>query len=391
VTGQGSQLQRKDFIQSKISIRNFSIGVGLILIWVFFGFMSPQFLGARNLSLLSIELSVTATLALGMLLVLLPGMIDLSVGSGVGLIGGIASVLVFKHHFPAPVAMAIGMTFGIVVWSLMGKLIISQKIPAFIITLGGLLVFKGVFWLIIQNQTIPVTTGTSSNLYSLLTTYYFPDWAGYLLGLLIAIALVISKIRSRRQRREHGFELEDMEMTFMKLFISLQGIFLIIIFMNEFRGVPLALVILCALAFIVFLITQHTPFGRYLYAIGDNEEAAKLSGIPIQKVIVGAYAILGAIVALTGFMQTAYAGASTTTVGDLMELDAIAACVIGGTSLRGGRGTVMGVLFGSLIMTSLLNGMTLLAISPEMKFIARGIVLILAVWMDIVLARKATT
>jgi D-xylose transport system permease protein len=171
----------------------------------------------------------------------------------------------------------------------------------------------------------------------------------------------------------------------------LQGIFLIIIFMNEFRGVPLALVILCALAFIVFLITQHTPFGRYLYAIGDNEEAAKLSGIPIQKVIVGAYAILGAIVALTGFMQTAYAGASTTTVGDLMELDAIAACVIGGTSLRGGRGTVMGVLFGSLIMTSLLNGMTLLAISPEMKFIARGIVLILAVWMDIVLARKATT
>lgn len=352
--------------------------------------MSPQFLGARNLSLLSIELSVTATLALGMLLVLLPGMIDLSVGSGVGLIGGIASVLVFKHHLPAPVAMGIGMVFGIVIWSLMGKLIISQKIPAFIITLGGLLVFKGAFWLIIQNQTIPVTSGTTSNLYSLLTTYYLPPWAGYLLGLLIGIALVISKIRSRRQRKEHGFELEDFELTFLKVFIGLQGILLVIIFMNEFRGVPLALVILCALAFLVFVITQHTPFGRYLYAIGDNEEAAVLSGIPIQRVIVGAYAILGAIVALTGFMQTAYAGASTTTVGDLMELDAIAACVIGGTSLRGGRGTVMGVLFGSLIMTSLLNGMTLLAVSPEIKFIARGIVLILAVWMDIVLARKTT-
>ena len=352
--------------------------------------MSPQFLGARNLSLLSIELSVTATLALGMLLVLLPGMIDLSVGSGVGLIGGIASVLVFKHHFPAPIAMGIGMVFGIVIWSLMGKLIISQKIPAFIITLGGLLVFKGAFWLIIQNQTIPVTSGTTSNLYSLLTTYYLPPWAGYLLGLLIGIALVISKIRSRRQRKEHGFELEDFELTFLKVFIGLQGILLVIIFMNEFRGVPLALVILCALAFLVFVITQHTPFGRYLYAIGDNEEAAVLSGIPIQRVIVGAYAILGAIVALTGFMQTAYSGASTTTVGDLMELDAIAACVIGGTSLRGGRGTVMGVLFGSLIMTSLLNGMTLLAVSPEIKFIARGIVLILAVWMDIVLARKTT-
>jgi D-xylose transport system permease protein len=111
-------------------------------------------------------------------------------------------------------------------------------------------------------------------------------------------------------------------------------------------------------------------------------------GIPIQKVVIGAYALLGGVVALTGFMQTAYAGASTTTVGDLMELDAIAACVIGGTSLKGGRGTVMGVLFGALIMTSLLNGMTLLAVAPEMKYMARGVVLILAVWMDVAVAKK---
>jgi len=161
-----------------------------------------------------------------------------------------------------------------------------------------------------------------------------------------------------------------------------------VIVMNQFRGVPLAVVILCTLAFAVYVITQYTPFGRYLYAIGDNEEASVLSGIPVQKVIIGAYGILGAIVALTGFMQTAYSGASTTTVGDLMELDAIAACVIGGTSLKGGRGTVLGVLFGALIMTSLLNGMTLLAVSPEKKYIARGLVLILAVWMDVALSRK---
>ena len=142
------------------------------------------------------------------------------------------------------------------------------------------------------------------------------------------------------------------------------------------------------IALLVYVVTQHTPFGRYLYAIGDNEEAAALSGIPIQKVVIGAYALLGGVVALTGFMQTAYAGASTTTVGDLMELDAIAACVIGSTSLKGGRGTVMGVLFGALIMTSLLNGMTLLAVAPEMKYMARGVVLILAVWMDVAVAKK---
>lgn len=377
-------------MQTKFSIRDFSIGIALILIWISFALSTDKFLGARNLSLLSIELAVTATLALGMLLVLLPGMIDLSVGSGVGLIGGIASVLVFRQHFPAPVAMGIGLLFGIVVWSLMGKLITGLRIPAFIITLGGLLVFKGIFWLVIRNETVPVTAGTHANVYSLLTTYYFPKWSGYLLASLVAVALTYSKIRSRRQLRKHGFEVEDTEFMFMKLFISLQALFLAVIVMNQFRGIPLAVVILSTLAFIVYVITQHTPFGRYLYAIGDNEEAAVVSGIPVQKIVVGAYGILGAIVALTGFMQTAYSGASTTTVGDLMELDAIAACVIGGTSLKGGRGTVLGVLFGSLIMTSLLNGMTLLAVSPEMKFIVRGVVLILAVWMDVTLARKTT-
>jgi D-xylose transport system permease protein len=128
---------------------------------------------------------------------------------------------------------------------------------------------------------------------------------------------------------------------------------------------------------------MHTPFGRYLYAIGGNEEAARLSGVPIRASVIGAFAIMGLVVALTGFMQTAYSGASTTTVGSLMELDAIAACVIGGVSLRGGRGTVLGVLFGSLIMASLLNGMTLMAVSPEIKFIARGLVLAFAVWLDV--------
>lgn len=378
-------------INSKLSIRDFSIGIALVLIWIFFALQSDKFLSPRNLSLLFIELSVTATLALGMLLVLLPGMIDLSVGSGVGLIGGIASVLVFHHHVPAPLAMASGVLFGLAVWSLMGLLISSQRIPAFIITLGGLLVFKGAFWLIIRNATVPVTAGNSANMYSLLTTWVFPEWAGYLLVIVTGSGLVLAKIRSRSQQKQYGFAVEDAELTFLKLFVSIQALLLMVIVLNQFRGVPLSLVILGVLTFLIWVITNHTPFGRYLYAIGDNEEAALLSGIPVNKIIIGAYTLLGAIVALTGFMQTAYAGASTTTVGDLMELDAIAACVIGGTSLKGGRGTVTGVLFGALIMTSLLNGMTLLAVSPELKYIARGSVLILAVWMDVWLTRRSPT
>ena len=138
------------------------------------------------------------------------------------------------------------------------------------------------------------------------------------------------------------------------------------------------------------MLTQHTPFGRYLYAIGGNEEAAVISGIPVERVTIGAFTLMGAIVALTGYMQTAYGGSSTTTVGDLMELDAVAACVIGGVSLKGGRGNVMGVLCGALIMACLLNGMSLLAVEPEKKFIARGAVLILAVWMDVRLARRGS-
>mgnify|MGYP001182559050 CR=1 FL=1 len=231
--------------------------------------------------------------------------------------------------------------------------------------------------------------GNATNIYALLTTYYLPASGGYLLLVVIGALFVLAQVRVRRQRREHGFAVEDFEVGFLKAFVGLQGLLLFAIVMNGFRGIPLSVVILGVVALLVYVVTQHTPFGRYLYAIGDNEEAPRrLSGIPIQKVVIGAYALLGGVVALTGFMQTAYAGASTTTVGDLMELDAIAACVIGGTSLKGGRGTVIGVLFGALIMTSLLNGMTLLAVAPEMKYMARGVVLILAVWMDVAVAKK---
>ncbi|MGH7938832.1 MAG: sugar ABC transporter permease [Bryobacteraceae bacterium] len=374
-------------MQKRSTLRDFSLVIALLVICGFFALVSPQFLGARNLSLLMTELSITATLALGMLLIILPAHIDLSVGSGVGLLGGIASVLVFEHNWPAPFAMGIALLVGLLIWLGMGNLIVRQNVPSFIITLGGLLIFKGLFWLVIHNSTIPFVQGGRSNLYSILTTYYLPPWLGYLLAAVVMTLLVWARLRGRRLNHQHGMLVEGAEITFFKLFLTAQLIFLFVIVTNQFRGVPLPAVILGAVAVIIHILTTHTPFGRYLYAIGGNEEAAIISGIPVEKVVVGAFTIMGAIVAITGFMQTSYSGASTTTVGDLMELDAIAACVIGGVSLKGGRGTVMGVIFGALIMACLLNGMTLLAVSPEFKFIARGTVLSLAVWMDVRLAR----
>ncbi len=367
----------------KGALREYSMLLALAGIWAFFGLEQPLFLSSRNLSLLLIELAITASLALGMLLVLLPGQIDLSAGSGVGLAGALAAVLVFWHGYPAPLALLLALAVCVAVWSAMGALIVRQRIPAFIITLGGLLVFKGLHWLTIKNQTVPVSEGGKSNAFSLLTTYYLPPLAGYTLAVLVVALLTYSTLRARARRASYGFAVPDQERTFLTLFISAQLLLLLLVITNQYRGLPLPALILGGLALFVQVLTAHTPFGRYLYAIGSNEEAAFISGVPIQRTVVIAFALMGGVVALTGFMQTAYAGASTSTVGSLMELDAVAACVIGGTSLRGGRGSVAGVLFGALIMASLLNGMTLMAVSPEIKFIARGLVLAFAVWVDV--------
>jgi D-xylose transport system permease protein len=368
--------------------RELSMAIALVVIWAFFAWQAPAFLSARNLSLLSVELAVTAVLALGMLVVLLPGQIDLSAGSGVGLAGAVAAVLVFWHGVPAPVALLLATLGAVLAWSAMGALIAIERIPAFIMTLGGLLVFRGLHWLVIRNQTVPVVEGGSENVYSLLTTYFLPPAAGYLLAALVVAAIAASTLRARARRRSYGFAVDDGELTFLKLFVLSQLVLLVVIVTNGYRGVPIALVVLGLVAMLVHQLVTNTPFGRYLYAVGGNEEAATVSGVPVRATIIGAYALMGGIVALTGFMQTAYSGASTSTVGSLMELDAVAACVIGGTSLRGGRGTVLGVLFGALIMASLLNGMTLMAVSPEAKYIARGAVLALAVWLDLRLGKE---
>jgi D-xylose transport system permease protein len=368
-------------------LKNLAMPLALLAIAIFFAVKEPAFLGPRNLTQLLIEFSIVATLALGMFMIILTGNIDLSVGSGVGLVGGVSAVLIFNHNWSAPLAMLAGLAVALLLWLLMGTLIVKQRIPSFIITLGGLLIFKGLFWLVIQNSTIPVTRG-DDNLFSILTTNYLPKEAGLGVAAVLVLVLGFLQWRGRAARLALKLSVPPAASALAKWIATAAGLGALAVVCNHFRGVPLSLLILGATAFTVYFLTRHTPFGRYLYAIGGNEEAAVLSGIAVDRIIIGAYVLMGVTVALTGFMMTAYSGASTTTVGDLMELDAIAACVIGGTALKGGRGTVWGVLFGALIMTALLNGMTLLAVSPELKYIARGTVLALAVWMDVKLASR---
>lgn len=370
------------------SIRDFSIALALLGICGFFAVVEPKFLDSRNLSLLMTELSITATLAMGMLLVILPGHIDLSVGSGLALLSGIATVLTTKAGLPAPLSLAIGLAAGLVIWWGKGVLIVKERIPAFIVTLAGLLVFRGLFWLVIQNQTVPVVPGGQTNLYSLISTYYLPSTWGYVLAVVIIAGFSLAAIQGRKQRLANGFDVESGETLFLRLFIAAQAVMLFVVVTNQFRGIPFPAIVFGSVALGVYLLTQHTAFGRYLYAIGGNPEAALVSGVPAGKVVIGAFALMGAIVAITGFMLTSYTGNSTTDLGEWMELDAVAACVIGGVSLRGGRGSVLGVLAGALIMATLLNGMTLMSVSPEYKLVVRGSVLLAAVWMDVRLARQ---
>ncbi len=374
-------------MDKRINPRDFSMLIALILIAAYFYTQDSRFLSSRNLAQLGIELSATAVLGLGMLLVILPGHIDLSVGSGVGLIGAVAAVLVVNSDWPALPALAVTTLLSIAIYAGMGVIIIRERVPAFIITLGGLLVFKGVHWLVIKSETVPVVPGGKENLYSQLTTYYVPSTLGYALGAACVAVIGFFVLRGHRRRTSRGLQ-SDGELMFLRWFLASQVVLLFVLVMNQYKGVPLAALLLGLVALVVHVLLQQTRLGRYLYAIGGNEEAAVVAGVPVQKVVIGSFALLGLIVALAGFLQTAFGGATTTTTGQLMELDAIAACVIGGTSLKGGQGSVVGVLFGALIMAMLLNGMTLLAVSPEQKFIARGLVLALAVWMDVRLSQS---
>lgn len=373
---------------NRISFRDFSLVIALVAIVAFFAFMSPAFLSPRNLSNIGVEFAITAVLALGVFLVLLPGQTDLSTGSGVGLAGGIAAVLVFNQSWPAPAAIGLSAVITVALWTAMGWFIVKQRIPAFIMTLAGMLVFRGLHWYVIESKTIPVQVAGQDNLYGALTTWYLPPVGAWILAAAAIAALGWSALTGRRRRQAQGLACDEPDTAFVKFLIPAQLIILLVVVLNQYNGVPLPVLVLGATAVVVHLLTRHTPFGRHLYAIGGNREAARISGIRVDRTVITAFAMLGVVVAVTGFLQTAYAGGSTTTVGTLMELDAIAACVIGGVSLVGGTGSVAGVLFGALIMAVLLNGMTLLSVSPEMKYIARGIVLALAVWMDQALNRR---
>lgn len=367
---------------STASLRAYTMVFALVAIWIFFQWKTVSdlypyglFLHPANMANLLKQMSVTGVLAVGMLLVIVARQIDLSVGSLLGLTGGLAAM---SQGFGLVPSFAIAIGAGLVGGALQGGLVAYANIPAFIVTLGGLLTWRGVILYLSKGETIPVRLPVFRSLgVSLLAPA-----GGIALAAIGIVAVAFFTLRRNRSRRRHALSVPGPVMTTANILVPAAFIILFVYLMNSQGGVPIPVIVLLAVAGVGAFLTKNTTFGRYLYAIGSNPDAARLSGINSRLHIMGTFAILGALVGVASLLHTGRVGSASPDAGGLMELDAIAACVIGGTSLMGGRGKVSGALLGALIMASLDNGMSLLSVENATQYIIKGAVLVAAVGFD---------
>ena len=364
---------------TKVALRAYvMIGV-LAAIWLYFHWATNSiFLTPRNLSNLMTQMSVTAILAVGMLMVIVSGNIDLSVGSVLGFAGGAAvySMSVLGYGLPASIAVAIVIALAIGVFH--GALTAYLNIPAFIVTLGGLLAWRGAVKGLLSGNTVPI----SSDIYKAIGQSSLPKEYGWILAALAIAFILLMAFRRARSVKDYGFGDATYLAEFAKTIIPVVGVIAFILVMNSAEGVPIPVLILLAVALSGAFLTNSTVFGRYLYAIGGNAEAARLSGINNRRNVLKVFGLLGALTGIAAVVYTARQGAASPDAGTLKELDAIAACVIGGASLVGGRGTIFGACLGALIMATLDNGMSLLNVRDFMQDIVKGSILVAAVGLD---------
>jgi D-xylose transport system permease protein len=364
----------------KLDWRTYTMVFALIIIWIAFSLPEGSvFLTARNFALLMRQATITGVLAVGMLMVILPGHIDLSIGSVVGLTGALAAIAQAWLGYGLIPSLAIGIVTGLVIGLIQGALVAYANIPAFIVTLGGLLAWRGVVKGITKGNTIPV--GLSD--FKAIGQCYLMNSVG--LGLAVAAVLAIAFFAFRRHqaKRRHGVEQSTLKLA-LQIILPSALVIIFIYTLNQYSGVPIPVVILIVVALIGAFLTQNTTFGRYLYAIGGNADAARLSGINIKRHVLAVFCIMGALAGLGGIIYTARVGSASPDAGRLLELDAIAACVIGGTSLMGGRGTVFGAILGAIFMASLDNGMSLRNYQDFTQEIVKGVILVAAVGLDMI-------
>ena len=360
----------------------------LIVIWLFFQWATIDqyhpfglFLGPVNFSKLLQQMAVTGVLAVGMLMVIVSGNIDLSIGAVVGLAGGIAALTQGWGLVPC---LAFAILVGLVIGAFQGALVAYFNIPAFIVTLGGLEAWRGVILKLTKGATIPVELP----FFRSLGRDFIDPRIGFVLAALGVAGIVWTNIRRRRARQRHGLTPLTAGAIVARIAIPSLVLIAFIFLMNKAGGVPIPVIFLLAVALAGAFLTANTTFGRYLYAIGGNPDAARLSGINLKRYVLAAFCVMGALAGLASILHTARVGSASPDAGTLMELDAIASCVIGGTSLMGGRGTVFGAVLGALILASLDNGMSLLNVENWAQYVVKGGVLVAAVGFDMFGRRK---
>ncbi len=355
----------------KIPWRALTMVLALLAIWVAFAMLTDgTFVTPRNLSLLARQMAVTAILAVGMVLVIVAGQIDLSVGALAGLLGAVAAMAFGNRNWPLLAAFLLALVLGMLLGAAQGALVAYLRIPPFIVTLGGMLVFQGAL--------LGATGGVSTSpgeAFLFVGQTYLPRPLGWAVCGVAALAFLSMAARGDTTARVRAGLLAVLGLVFVGV-------------MNAYEGIPFPVLLLLVLSALLWVLASHSPFGRHLYAIGGNREAAFYSGIAIERHVVLVFTLMGLLSAVAGIVLTARVGSATSDAGRMMELDAIAAAVIGGTSLLGGQGSVWGALLGALVMASLDNGMSLLNTEAFWQPVLKGAILVVAVGADIASRRR---
>lgn len=366
-------------------LRSYGMVIALVAIWIIFTFVTDGiFLSARNFSNLIRQTAVTGILAAGMVMVIITGQIDLSVGSLVGL-SGMAAILTQTYlHWGLIPSLLTAVVVGLVIGALQGWLSAYAQIPSFIVTLGGLLAWRGAAKGISSGNTYPIEVQS----FKAIGQSYLSPTTGFILMALGVAGTVWLVLSSNRARRRHGLTAWSGLSVALRVVVPSILIVAFVAALNSYTGVPVPVLILVTIALAGTFITENTRFGRYLYAIGGNSEAARLSGINLRSHVLMTFCILGGLAGIAGIIYTARVGSAGPDAGTLLELDAIAACVIGGASLMGGRGTVFGACLGALFMASLDNGMSLKNVPDFIQDIVKGSILVAAVGLDILGRRR---
>jgi D-xylose transport system permease protein len=366
----------------------------LLLIWIIFSVLTNGiFLSSRNLSNLFMQMVTIAIMSSGMLLIMVAGNIDLSVGSVSGTLGAlVAWLMAIKGLHPVP-AILLTLGGGFIVGCWHGYWVSFRRVPAFIVTLASMMGFRGLTLMITKGSTI----GEFSEGFKEIGQGYIPQWnildgelhlTTVILVLLALAAFVVSEFYIRKKRISNGFTVLRPSLQMVKIVIISVAILGMGMVFASYRGIPYAIIILVVIASIYIVITTRTPFGRYVYAIGGNVEAARLSGVNIRKTLMGICISMGILNAISSIVFTARLNAATAQAGGGLELEVIAGCIIGGTSTAGGIGTVFGAIIGALVMASIDNGMSLMNLPIMYQYMVKGLILLLAVWVDIANRKK---